>query len=422
MSHAGQRQRVVITLAGLCLVFAGCVTERAPNKPGLTYRDPAAPVGGGSAPLAMPTGPIATPAPNASTLTSRVQVPIVPLGQVVYDGQVLPLVSPDGRTLAVQQGESPSWSALVAAPDAVPPVGTRLAIYALNDTGPAPVGMTELPEGVILGRGADDRGFLVEWLREDSSRWIGRVPWTGGNVDWLVKGVSVCAHAIFTPQGELVFTRATAGGEAVELVLRRSDGGESVRRAAGGAYAMPQASDDGSSVFVLRAGSAGLEIEVLRIRRDIPDRAEWGAVLTRRAIAARADRETAYQIMAAVQGPMPTRTGFERSRSFAFLEPAIGRMAILDLDAGGTVPLVESSFAAARWQEGYLCATPKGLIYTPAPRTSGVRDSTRPPPLATIVDWPAIPRVLADGRRVILVGPSPTRPEMLTLARIEPSE
>jgi len=418
----GTRLCRLFCVAGLCLAAGACVTEQAPGKAGLSYQDPAAPVSGGSASVALPTGPIARPAPSASTLTTRVQVPIVPIGQVNYDGQVLPIVSPDGRYLAVQQGESPSWSTLVAAPDATIPTGTRLAIFALNDSGPASVGMSELPEGVMLGRGADDRGFLVEWQHDDGARWIGRVPWTGGNVEWLVRGIAVCAHAVLTPQGELIYTRAQPGGEAVELVLRRGDGAESVRRAAGGAYAMPTVNDDGSAAFVLRAGSTGMEIEVLRIRRDIPDRAEWGAVLTRRPIAARADRETAYQIMAAAQGPMPIRANESRARSFLFLEPAIGRMAILDLDAGGTIPLAEGSFAAARWQDGYLCATAKGLFYMPAPRAGDGRDSTRPASLAMIVDWPAIPRVLADGRRVILVGPSPGRPEMLTIARIEPAD
>jgi len=80
------------------------------------------------------------------------------LGVVLYDGQALPLVSPDGRFIAVQEGEPPTWEAILAEPAAPVPTGTAMAVYRVGEhelKREAPA--REVPSGLILGRAADDR-------------------------------------------------------------------------------------------------------------------------------------------------------------------------------------------------------------------------------------------------------------------------
>ncbi|MFN5946280.1 MAG: hypothetical protein ACK46I_14475, partial [Phycisphaerae bacterium] len=84
---------------------AGKTSERSPSEP-------AEVVPPGQLPP-LPDGEIARRA-DSPTLTSRVQVAVVPLGVISYDGQTLPLVSPDGRFIAVQQGQPPAWQTVLA--------------------------------------------------------------------------------------------------------------------------------------------------------------------------------------------------------------------------------------------------------------------------------------------------------------------
>lgn len=410
----------IFAAAAATALLCGCVTEReGPERGTIRYRDPAAPVSGGSAPVGMPTGPVATPAPGNASLTARVQVAIVPLGQIAYDAQVLPLVSPDTRFLASEEGEAPTWDLLLGKGGSLQVPRTRIGVY---DVSAAPArriaDRAELPPGVLLGRSADDNGFLVEWARDDGSRWIGRIAWTGGAAEWLVKGESVNAHALLTPQGELVFTRAQPGGEPGDLIIRRADGSEDVRHVIDGSFAFPIVNASGDAAGVMKASAGGLEIETYRILREGDTPARWGPQLGSRVVARRADLQLAYAIVASGQGPMPARaTPPPRGLPFIIYEPGLKRTALLDIAGGGVVPLASGSIAAVPWRDGYLCSLSDGLVWTPHPK--GAETGSRPAPVARIVDWPAVPRPGGDGTSVVLVGPSPDQPDRLVLARMQ---
>jgi hypothetical protein len=124
-------------IAGAAVITPGCVVEKSNKpRPGITYspeaqrqrNDPA------SVPE-LPKGPVATPA-KAQRTNAHVLVQVDPLTTVSYDGQVLPLVSPDGRFIAVEDGEPPSWPTILAQPGAVSPQGTHLSVYNVSAAPP----------------------------------------------------------------------------------------------------------------------------------------------------------------------------------------------------------------------------------------------------------------------------------------------
>jgi hypothetical protein len=163
---------------------------------------------------------------------------ILPLGSVPYDNRSLPLVSPDGRTVATQTGLAPEWPTLLAARGASVPASTRVEVHAIDrDLGVASAVAT-LAEPVLLGRGGSAEGFLVESPRPDGARWIGIHPWGPGAIEWLVADGRVNAFASPGPEGRLTWSRRPVGTEHFDLVVRKGTS-EWVIGAQGGDWLLP---------------------------------------------------------------------------------------------------------------------------------------------------------------------------------------
>lgn len=174
--------------------------------------------------------PLVTPVPGEATVRSRIRVAVRPLGAIEYDGQVLPLVSPDGANIASSTGAAPSWPALLGEPGASPPAGARIVIYDVAPSDPQhsapstqlhPVSRAhELPHAALmLGRSTNERGFLVESPRPDGSRWIGFADWKTGSLDWLIRDERINAHAVLAPNGAMAFARRKDANSPAELVF-----------------------------------------------------------------------------------------------------------------------------------------------------------------------------------------------------------
>lgn len=414
------RRAGLLTILALAPCLAACVTE--PVRP--TRGMPVKPREGGtssSTPAeSLPPGPIAEPARGATTNT-RVQIAVVPLGSVAYDGQVLPLVAPDGRFIVVQEGDAPSWPAMLATPDASPPQGVRLRVYEVSSTGIQPVEHARaLPEATLLGRAADSRGFLVEHLEPDGARWIGRVAWVSGELEWLVTGTSVNAHATLTRDGDLLFTRRRADG-VDDLVLRLADGREATTSARSGSYAFPMTTLDPATVYALVRRADTVELEALRVVRDSAGGAtSLGQTIARRAVARGTAPALAYQIAA----PSPAAAPVLRPRDepgaatdgAVLFHPGVGRMVLFDARAGEFLLLSPESVAAARWSagdtEGYLCTTNAGLLFTVRPGPVGIIRR----PDARVLGGPYVARPTAGPEGVVLLfGPDAARPDRLTV-------
>ncbi len=409
--------------AAAALLAPGCVVEKQ-NKPrtGLSYAPAAEPQRGGpQAPVELPKGPIATPA-KANRSNARVLVQVDPLTTVDYDGQVLPLVSPDGRFIAVEDGEPPSWPTILAQPGALPPMGTHLTVY--NVSAAPPQEKTEimsypeaLPRGLMLGRSCDDQGFLVEAPREDGSRWIGKVMWITGQLQWLVTGDAVNAHAVYTSQGHLLYTTRPLTGDKSDLVMISTKGptGESKesRRSGEVSYVFPMTTGERDVVYTLSVGTVGLEIEAIRVVEDPPGSHHFrlGLPLSRELIGKPGDVALAYQACAPMQNAVVSGRGPEESPDptpLVIYHPRLDRVAIFDTQVSTFVPLPAKSISAVRWNQssepGYLCTMPQGLIFTRQPTTgappSRTSSDVRMDPVAYV------PRATAgpDGP-VILFGP-----------------
>ena len=126
--------RRVVVSACAAAILAGCASEQRAPQP--ERPSPASP---------LPGGPIARPA--GAVTVSHVRVAVKPLGSVAYDGVTLPLVSPDARFVAVQEGTAPGWPALLAADEAVTPLGAAIAVHDITQMPIGRVGFAqELPQ------------------------------------------------------------------------------------------------------------------------------------------------------------------------------------------------------------------------------------------------------------------------------------
>lgn len=420
------------------LLLASCVTEREEPSRGLRVRPgaggsgtagaiaayansgdyaramPNAGVDSGGA--ALPSGPVGRPATTAAVLSSRVVVEVKPLGSVLFDRQVLPLVSPDGNFAAVEDGDAPAWSVLAALPEQRPASGTRLVVYDLREAPAKRMESPELPSGgLVLGRSADAQGFLVESVREDGSRWIGRAAWAGGHVDWLATGNVVNAHGVLTPQGDLLFSRRTLGSMVGDLVLLRRDGTELVRRDPTGSYDLAVVADDGSHAVAFVRGESGIDAEAISMSEEQPGsgKRRLGATISRRRVVDSTDPAMVYQLVAGLQGPLPivgSEGAAPRGSHAVFLHPPLKRMVVFNEIEGVFMPLAPDSVSAVRWAgdekstPGYFCTTPKDLVFSMEPSTDPDRLAKRSD--ARVLASSLVPRVTNNPERgMIVIGP-----------------
>jgi hypothetical protein len=383
----------------------------------------------------MPGGPVAQPVTTGVT-SARVQITVAPLGFIRYDTQTLPLVSPDGRHLAVQQGEPPTWDTLLATDRQEPADGVRISVIALDAGLGRGVHVPQLPAGAFLGRDASAEGFLVESVRPDGARWIGLVSWTTQEVRWLVQGDGVASHAAFVDGSLLVYSRRERGAPHATIAFRDGTGHESVlsEAAPGSAqrtYVYPTPSPDGTVIFACavspgageaptRAAGGTLDLAAVRVVDD-GRRAggkRLGAFAAQRPLGAFADvAVAAHQAFASLQpsawcGPLSA----DARASIVFTHPGRGRAAAFSpLDTTLTW-LAEKSVCAAAWtgrngeDNGYFCTAPRELVFQP--RASA--ETTR------ILPAPYVPRVVTvDGvPALILFGPSKQRQDELEVLRV----
>jgi hypothetical protein len=431
----------------LVLVLSACITEHERPQRGMHIRSGS---GGGTASdvsafakasqsqqagaeaaqaaAGIGSGPVGKPATNAAVLVSRVVVGVRPLGSIVYDGQVLPLVSPDGNLMAVQEGETLQWPALAALPEQRPPTGTRLVVYDIRE---APARRLELPElpmdqGLVLGRSTDASGFLVESIREDGARWIGRVRWASGRLEWLANGAVVCAHGVLTPRGDLLFSRRAIGSMTGELVLRRQDGKEFVRTDPSGSYDLAVIADDGGHAVAFIRGESGIDAEAISMSEERPGSGvrRFGATISRRRVVDSIDPAMVFQLVAGLQGPPPASgSSADRGAGAVFLHPPLKRMVVYDAVNGSFLPLAPESMSAVRWSgegsAGYFCTTPKDLVFTSEPSAASISSATSRRSDARVLATPLVPRVTNNPERgLIVIGPIKGDPFRLAISAI----
>ena len=131
----------LLILVGAFSLTLGCQTTTKPDK----AKDEKPAIG-------------MTAVPSNQSSVSGATIAIWGLGSVSYDMAVLPLVSPDGRFLAVESGVAPTWPMLLAKPEAEPSSATSIKVWTLDPINrtmahhltieqPLPVPASVLPEG-----------------------------------------------------------------------------------------------------------------------------------------------------------------------------------------------------------------------------------------------------------------------------------
>lgn len=375
---------------GMVCVWTACALSAFAGAACSSHSSSSAESSSGDSPPIRPVD-----APGATV--SRAVFALRPVGIVPYTGPMLPLSSPGADFLAVPQGAPVPWPAVLAQTQAAPDPSSRIRVYALK--GRSTIELTwsnTLPRGLILGRSCDDHGFLVEAPQADGSRWIGRVDWSDGKLDWLVKGAALNAHAALGPGGRLVHTARPAHGGPGDIIVHVPGLTDPIRIPAPPDSTFFAPWFEGSRIAALLLSSAGIELVRLSLDPGSP-----GAIVGRRMLAPGATSAgLAFQIVASQQLAIGRRAG----EPDAIFDPSINGMAALD-ETGGNSPLEPGSMGAAKTGKhpgpGWLVTTPDGLTFRSVEAIAAKR-----PDRVRISDVPFLPRLTPEPGRFLLLGPS----------------
>ncbi|HVZ94078.1 MAG TPA: hypothetical protein VG797_06170 [Phycisphaerales bacterium] len=429
------------------VVLGGCVEERSSSR--LSYRGvPVKPASAGSAaganrtpqaptspgktaaakPVELPEGPITEAPDSAETSNAHVRVAVVPLGTVPFDGTTLPVVSPDGRFVAVQMGEPPAWEQVLASPSATGMCRTTVEIYELGSKGPAKVEPVEtLPTGLLLGRSADSEGVLVEYPRADGSRWIGRIEWAGARLAWIARGNECAAHAVSLRGGVIAYARRGISEDHWSVHIGGRD--ETVALPDGCTAAFPMPSDRPDLVHVICTSNRGIELLAFRIPgRDQPSQRPF--MLNSAVLSASPDPLSAHLAASVVQPLVRERHGDVTGEStldpLLFFHPGSKRMAAFSPTSGRVTLLAPGSISASELMdpvsgEGVLLTVEKSLVHQRLSMgPDGVLKASQP---ATVLGEPYVPRETMNPERpYVLIGPVRTDPTRLQLLAMRLAE
>jgi hypothetical protein len=380
----------------------GCVAPGIPARSlgALASALAAALAGCGSRPgPGLDGAPAPRPAEVEHASVTRAVFRMEPLGVVPFAGPMLPVSSPSGEYLAVPQGAPVPWPLVLAEPGAQPDQRSRLRVYSLR-----PLAVTELPwsaslpKPLVLGRNADDEGFLVEAPQPDGARWIGKVAWADGTLTWLVQGTRVNTHAVLAPGRRLVCTQRPVDDFHTDIVVHTLDtpGAPPTRITPPDGAVAFAAWLEGDRIAAVLVTASGLDLVGFSLGPD-----DLGAVQLRRTIApAGVSPGLAYQVLAAHQPPLVTDT---ESTETAIFDPAARAMTSA-LDPKATV-LDAGTIAAARTRtypgNGWLVTSRAGLHFRPSEAIAAGR-----PDRIKISDVAFLPRLTSRPGLVVLLGPS----------------
>ena len=376
------------TAATLALLLAGCVSERIERR---------------SSRFILPDPESA----EASDTGDRgAQFRWLSIGVLEYDDFSIPLLSPDARWIVSRSGAAPGWEEILAEPGSTP---IPAAIFTINEIDGSS-GLTvhkKIREPWILGRGADERGFLVEEPLEGGARRIGRVGWESGEVTWLVDEGDVAAFASIGPGGDLAYSRRGIDDPAFDLVLRLGDGS--------GTWVLPSRwerswidpvlAPDGRTLFALSRGDGTVELAWTRTT----DESRFRDGISTHPISVRTTPRRAHAMLAPQVGAAsPSGT---RAR-IIFLHPDLGRLVEWSPETDFARPFPEGTINAAMLDDDSGIATTRDGIQL-VQLADGIG---RPPTSLKLAEDTAIPRSiepLKGNSRFLLLRPNAGRYEVM---------
>lgn len=410
----------VATLAAL----AGCITERTGYKPR------GVPVAPGDSPSSLDLSSALQPA-SAATALGRARFAVVPLGAVRYDGLTLPILSPDGRFLASQVTDPPTWPCLLGLPGDGRADLARVQLLRLTADAVVPIDTpAELPRGVLLGRSASAQGVLVEVPQPDGSRFIGRLEWTTGQVAWLIRepGI-VAAHAIELRDGSLIYCRRAVADAAFVLTLRPPGRPEVTVPTPGECALYPIASPSQRYVGFMSI-RWNPDNAAARSAPSVGRGPEWGAMdlvsldlgapggpaiagrfriadagSPRQAFQCAAGQEATPADVATLPAPVPNASPAQNPRlaeprdTITLVAPRWDGVALLGVATGNVARLATRAVAASLVDSpsgpAALVSTDRDLLFIENPTRAPARGASPFPPSSRVMTQPMIARVIS---------------------------
>jgi len=442
--------------------LAGCITERTGYKPR------GVPVAPGDSSSSLDLSSALQPA-SAATALGRARFAIIPLGAVRYDGLTLPILSPDGRFLASQVTDPPTWPCLLGLPGDGRADLARVQLFRLTADAVVPIDTSaELPRGLLLGRSASARGVLVEAPQPDGSRFIGRLDWSTGQVAWLIRepGI-VAAHAIELRDGSLIYCRRAAGDVPFALTLRAPGRPEVTVPTPGECVLYPIASPSQRYVGFM-AVRWNPDNAAARRAPTVGRGPEWGAMdlvsldlaapggpaiagrfriadagSPRQAFQCAAGQEATPADVATLPAPATNASPAQNPRlaeprdTITLVAPRWDGVALLGVATGNVARLATRAVAASLVDSpsgpAALVSTDRDLLFIENPTRAPARGASPFPPSSRVMTQPMIARVISPAGSELPFGPGqtevvglaldPSAPEhVLKIVRLKPVE
>tara|TARA_B100000959_G_scaffold233986_1_gene251620 strand:- start:1370 stop:2533 length:1164 start_codon:yes stop_codon:yes gene_type:complete len=289
-----------------------------------------------------------------------------PVGILPWDKFTLPVFSPNGLHAAVQLGKSPSVQILCGNANTEVDT-TTLEIHLLDPLegkrfSPIHIGR----KGLILSRSANSLFSLVESPNGTNGRWIGKVEWSTGNINWVASDEYINAFPTINSIDEIAWSRRGLDENRFHLVLKTARGQRVI--------------DDGKSDWLMPMFLGIDRLRVFRIQDgsliltelDLNARDPLLTALSLPIIESGATRELVWQIAT-------TNTTASWHESLAFYHPIKRRMVVWQpTNAIETVSLLQESVAATPASDGsWLVATGNRIIRQTLGEEDGVHIRNR---------------------------------------------
>lgn len=328
------------------------------------------------------------------------------IGLVEYDDFSIPLLSPDGSRFAIRSGAAPGWEEILAEPGSTPVPVATFSIHEIDEETGLRL-QREIRGSWILGRSADERGFLVEEPLSNGSRRIGRVDWDSGDVSWLIDDGNVAAFASIGSDGTMAYSRRDIEDASFELVLRLGDGSGTwvIPSEWGRSWIDPVLAPDGRTLFALCRGDGTVELAWTRIT----DESRFRDGINAHPISVRTSPRRVHAMLAP-QANAASPPGSEAR--ILFLHPDLGRLVEWSPGRDLARPFPDGTINASMLdQNSAISATRNGIQLVRLADGIG-----RPPSSIPLSEKTAIPRRLpADkgDRRFILFRPNAGRYQVI---------
>jgi hypothetical protein len=400
---ASIRVPTLIALMVTLVPIGACVTERVP-APGAT-RFGTLPASATNA--VMIPGAALSGAPSALA-GARSTLGLSPAGEVPYDGLALPLISPDGRSLATSAATPPSWESLLALPGAEPPTSSRIELFELSQASPKSLATPSALEGLILGRSASDQGFLIEAPQPSGERWVGQVEWGTGTLRWLVQDHAINFGAIELRDGTLCWARRGFDDLDSQLVIRAPGKEPVTLREDGRSLLLPVATPDQRRLGVISASSTRTELVII-------DLSNAPIITGRIALADAGSPALAYQILAGSRATPPATGNSLLDSMLVLIDPRVGRAKLVDAAGAKLVPISNDAISAELSAAGLLVTTRDALVWHSV--SADDRNNLSVSKVLTLAGTPMLARASSNPGQFVLIGPS-SKPTMLQILRL----